>query len=169
MRNSESKAWNLEREWEAEKIFRFSSTQRSSPSTQPRFSPFASLFKAKRFPPRLLENFEAIIAIAPCELVLIDVTPDDSYQDIVQAYINSSEYGKAIKCHHLGSDPGIYPYIAHCMPMWNRRLHEQLGPIREDLYGSSADWAFWLECLKINKVLSQACNKPAGLYYVNEA
>jgi glycosyltransferase involved in cell wall biosynthesis len=260
LRITESKAWILEREWEAEQISRICSTQKSSSSTQPRFTLFASLFKAKRFLPRLLENFEAIISLAPCELVLIDVTPDNSDQDIVQAHINSFENGKAINYHHLDSDPGIYPCwmqaiklaqselvsnfnaddrrssihphvlaeymnlhpevdvcfsalkptyvanrswheqtenevwfnwyeegkkfgldefvvqrdgvylsqnVAHCMPMWNRRLHDQLGPIREDLYGSSADWAFWLECLKNNKVLSLACNKPTGLYYIN--
>ena len=53
------------------------------------------------------------------------------------------------------------------MPMWRKSLHEELGPIREDLYGTSADWGFWLECLKNNKTLSLASDMPLGLYYVN--
>jgi hypothetical protein len=64
---------------------------------------------------------------------------------------------------------GVYcsQNIAHCMPMWRKYLHDILGPFREDLYGTSADWAFWLECLKRKRRLHLASKVPLGLYYVN--
>jgi glycosyltransferase involved in cell wall biosynthesis len=64
---------------------------------------------------------------------------------------------------------GVYcsQNIAHCMPMWRKYLHDILGPFREDLYGTSADWAFWLECLKRKRRLHLASRVPLGLYYVN--
>jgi len=55
----------------------------------------------------------------------------------------------------------------HCMPIWDKSLHANYGYFDEDKYGTSADWAFWLECTKngeefllVEKVLSQ--------YYINE-
>lgn len=57
--------------------------------------------------------------------------------------------------------------IMHCMPIWDKSLHTKYGYFNEDKYGTSADWAFWLECTKqgeefllVPEVLSQ--------YYVNE-
>ena len=225
-----------------------------------RFSLFASLFKASHFLPRMLENFEAIASLGPCELILIDVTPDDSDQTIIESFIQSSPFGSSVNYHRLDNDPGIYacwmkgielakselvsnlnaddrrsaihPHImadflnknpsidvtftalkptyvanrswyesleetvwfdwydqgkqftlgdflverdgvycsqnvAHCMPMWRKSLHGTIGAIREDIYGSSADWAFWLECMKQGHKLALADNNPWGLYYIN--
>ncbi len=35
--------------------------------------------------------------------------------------------------------------LLHCMPLWRRRLHDRFGWFDEDRYGTSADWAFWLQ------------------------
>lgn len=58
--------------------------------------------------------------------------------------------------------------IMHCMPVWNKSLHEDYGFFDETKYGTSADWAFWLKCTKsgekfllVNKVYSQ--------YFINES
>ncbi|WP_426415784.1 glycosyltransferase family 2 protein [Aestuariirhabdus sp. LZHN29] len=57
--------------------------------------------------------------------------------------------------------------IMHCMPIWDKSLHTKYGYFDEDKYGTSADWAFWLECTKHGehfilypRVLSQ--------YYINQ-
>ena len=57
--------------------------------------------------------------------------------------------------------------IMHCMPIWDKGLHEKYGYFDEERYGTSADWAFWLKCTKggenfflVRSVLSQ--------YYINE-
>ena len=228
--------------------------------TKPRFSLISSLFRAKNYLPRLLENYEAIASLGTCELVIVDVNRDSADREIVESFIECSNYGDTVQYIQLQDDPGIYgcwmkaismarsplisnfnaddrrsavhPHlladyhdrhrevdvcftalkpvrvanlswyqhsdseswfdwyqnghtftlgdfiverdgiycsqnIAHCMPMWRKSLHEELGPIREDLYGTSADWGFWLECLKNNKTLSLASDMPLGLYYVN--
>lgn len=227
---------------------------------QPRFSLITSLYKAYKYLPRLLENYEAIASLGPCELVIIDANSNNTDRDIVDSFISSSDYGRTIQYTKLPEDPGIYgcwmkgidlansPYvsnfnaddrrsavhphllsdylethsevdvcftslrpvkelniswyehydketwfdwyeqhrkfnlddfktikegiycsqnIAHCMPMWRRCLHETLGPFREDKYGTSADWAFWLECMSSGKVLALANNAPYGLYFVS--
>jgi len=36
--------------------------------------------------------------------------------------------------------------MMHCMPIWHRSLHQRHGFFDEERYGTSADWAFWLEC-----------------------
>ena len=41
--------------------------------------------------------------------------------------------------------------IMHCMPVWKKSLHQEYGFFNEDRYGTSADWAFWLECCKAGK------------------
>lgn len=57
--------------------------------------------------------------------------------------------------------------IMHCMPVWEKELHDQYGFFDEERYGTSADWAFWLKCTKageefllVESVLSQ--------YFINE-
>lgn len=57
--------------------------------------------------------------------------------------------------------------IMHCMPVWRKSLHEEYGYFDEELYGTSADWAFWLKCSKggelfllVPEVFSQ--------YFINE-
>jgi hypothetical protein len=57
--------------------------------------------------------------------------------------------------------------IMHCMPVWKKSLHDEFGFFNENEYGTSADWAFWLECtlngskfILVPAVLSQ--------YYINE-
>jgi len=226
--------------------------------SKPKFSLIASVFNAKKYLPRLLENFEAIASLGTCELVIVDVNRDNTDGDIIQAFIDHSDYGTTVQYIKLEQDPGIYgcwmkaiamarsplisnfnaddrrspihPHvlaeylemnsdvdvcftalkpttvanlgwyeqyedeswfhwyeegrtfsledfvvnsdgvycsqnIAHCMPMWRKSLHEAVGCIREDLYGTSADWAFWLECLKRGRKLALARNIPCGLYY----
>jgi hypothetical protein len=34
--------------------------------------------------------------------------------------------------------------VMHCMPVWRRDLHDRFGWFDEERYGTSADWAFWL-------------------------
>lgn len=229
--------------------------------TWPRFSLILSLFRAKKYLPRLLENYEAIASLGPCELVIIDANRDTTDRSIIETFINRSDYGHTIQYKQLREDPGIYacwmeaiklaksqfvssfnaddrrsaihPHllaeylevhgdidacftpikptnkpnfgwyehgesvswfdwyepgrifemtdfiansngvycsqnVAHCMPMWRKSLHDELGPIREDKYGTSADWAFWLECIKNGKRLALAAEHPLGLYYINE-
>jgi len=57
--------------------------------------------------------------------------------------------------------------IMHCMPVWKKSLHDEFGFFNENEYGTSADWAFWLECtsrgknfLLVPEIMSQ--------YYINE-
>jgi hypothetical protein len=35
--------------------------------------------------------------------------------------------------------------VLHCMPVWRRSLHDHVGWFDEEMYGTSADWAFWLK------------------------
>jgi len=53
--------------------------------------------------------------------------------------------------------------LPHCMPVWRRRLHAQVGEFDEGRYGPSADWAFWLHagCYGTRFYFS---NPPLGLY-----
>ena len=236
------------------------SSQASKPDTAPKFSLISSLFRAKKYLPRLLENYEAIASLGHGELVIVDVNSDCADRTIVEDFMAHSKYGHTIQYIQLDEDPGIYgcwmkaismarsalvsnfnaddrrsavhPHlladylerhcdvdvcftalkptttanlswyqhtkdetwfdwfesghlftlddfiterdgiycsqnIAHCMPMWRKALHDELGPIREDNYGTSADWAFWLECLSKGKSLHLASNIPLGLYYIN--
>ena len=57
--------------------------------------------------------------------------------------------------------------IMHCMPIWKKSLHEKYGYFNEEKHGTSADWAFWLECTKNGE---QFCLVPQVLsqYYINE-
>lgn len=54
---------------------------------------------------------------------------------------------------YLTSDDGHVrsQNIMHCMPVWRKSLHEELGYFDEESYGTSADWAFWLKCTKHGK------------------
>ncbi|WOT06296.1 glycosyltransferase family 2 protein [Shewanella youngdeokensis] len=57
--------------------------------------------------------------------------------------------------------------IMHCMPIWKKSLHKTYGYFNEEKYGTSADWAFWLECTQNGEVF---CLVPQVLsqYYINE-
>jgi hypothetical protein len=236
------------------------SNQASKPNISPNFSLISSLFRAKKYLPRLLENYEAIASLGPCELVIIDANSDHTDRRIVEAFMARSEYAHTIQYIQLEEDPVIYgcwmkgfnmarsplvsnfnaddrrsavhPHIladylerhrhvdvcftalkptnvtnlswyehseqeawfdwfengqaftlndfkierdgihcsqniAHCMPIWRKHLHDELGPIREDKYGTSADWAFWLECLSKGKAIHLASYIPLGLCYIN--
>jgi glycosyltransferase involved in cell wall biosynthesis len=231
-----------------------------SSAAEPRFSLISSLFRAKKYLPRLLENYEAIASLGPSELVIVDVNRGNADREIVESFIDRSDYGNTIQYIQLNEDPGIYgcwmkaismaksplvsnfnaddrrsaihPHIladyleknpdvdvcftalkptmianqswyehneeeswfhwyetgrhftledfialrdgiycsqniAHCMPMWRQQLHRELGPIREDKYGTSSDWAFWLECIKHSKTVAMGSSIPLGLYYIN--
>ncbi len=56
--------------------------------------------------------------------------------------------------------------VMHCMPVWRRCLHERYGFFNEALYGTSADWAFWLGCAQAGE---RFCFDPQafGRYFVN--
>src|SRR5690606_26441350 len=75
-------------------------------------------------------------------------------------------YNEKIKFENLytTSENGhiISHNIMHCMPVWRKSLHDEHGYFNEEKYGTSADWAFWLECtskgesfLLVADVLSQ--------------
>jgi len=57
--------------------------------------------------------------------------------------------------------------MMHCMPVWKKSLHEEYGYFNEDRYGTSADWAFWLECTKGGEVFELL---PAilSMYFISE-
>jgi hypothetical protein len=57
--------------------------------------------------------------------------------------------------------------VMHCMPIWHKSLHDKYGYFDEETYGTSADWAFWLECTKAGE---KFCLVPQVLsqYYINE-
>jgi hypothetical protein len=57
--------------------------------------------------------------------------------------------------------------IMHCMPIWHKSLHDKYGYFNEEKYGTSADWAFWLECTQNGE---EFCLVPQTLsqYYINE-
>lgn len=224
------------------------------------FTLITSLFKAKKYIQGMLSNFEAILSLGACELIIIDANPDDEDQQLVKSCLSGTGIGNRVNYIRAVPDPGIYgcwmmgvrhaqfdfvsnfncddrraplhphllsryllehhdcdvcftgirpinipnvPWyrhltgdswfswyrqdqqflksdfvnnldgvltsrnVAHCMPMWRKQLHDELGPFREDVYGTSADWAFWLECLSQNKRLILADPRPWGLYYVN--
>jgi glycosyltransferase involved in cell wall biosynthesis len=47
------------------------------------------------------------------------------------------------------SDGLVYSQnMLHCMPVWRRALHQRHGFFDEEKYGTSADWAFWLQCAR---------------------
>ena len=56
--------------------------------------------------------------------------------------------------------------IPHCMPIWDRSLHERYGYFDEKEFSSSADWAFWLR-LKRTNVAFNVLPEPLTYYYVN--
>lgn len=238
---------------------------RSQPLTMyqqiPRFSLITSLFRAEKYLHRLLENYEAIASLGPCELVIVDVNRDSTDREIVESFMEQADCSGTIQYIQLQEDPGIYgcwmkaisiahsplvsnfnaddrrsavhPHllanylenhpdidvcctalkatrvanlswyehyecetwfqsfeigqifdlndfkvernsihcsqnIAHCMPMWRKSIHDQLGPIREDKYGTSADWAFWLQALSHGHKIALASNNPLGLYYISQ-
>jgi len=70
---------------------------------------------------------------------------------------------------HTTSENGnvISRNIMHCMPIWRKSLHDEHGYFNEEKYGTSADWAFWLECTKHGKTF---CLVPElySQYYINE-
>ncbi len=58
--------------------------------------------------------------------------------------------------------------IMHCMPVWKKSLHRKYGFFDEQRFGTSADWAFWLECTKNGETFSLV-PAVASMYYINEA
>jgi hypothetical protein len=56
--------------------------------------------------------------------------------------------------------------IMHCIPVWRKKLHEKYGFFQEDIYGTSADWAFWLKCTKGGEIFRHI-NHVFGRYYIN--
>jgi hypothetical protein len=57
--------------------------------------------------------------------------------------------------------------IMHCMPVWDKSLHQQYGFFDEERYGTSADWAFWLKCTKAGE-LFLLNTKVLSQYFINE-
>lgn len=56
--------------------------------------------------------------------------------------------------------------IMHCMPVWRRSLHDRYGFFDEALYGTSADWAFWLRCAQAGERL-WFDSHAFGRYFIN--
>jgi hypothetical protein len=56
--------------------------------------------------------------------------------------------------------------MMHCMPIWNAKMHDDVGFFEECKYGTSADWEFWLRALKAEKRLS-LYDIPLGFYLVD--
>lgn len=56
--------------------------------------------------------------------------------------------------------------IMHCIPVWRKSLHEKYGFFDENVYGTSADWAFWLKCTKSGEVFKHI-RDVFGKYYIN--
>lgn len=55
----------------------------------------------------------------------------------------------------------------HCMPVWRRSLHAQVGEFDEKKYGPSADWAIWVHA-GFKGVRFHLSAKPLGLYLYDE-
>jgi|CXWL01.1.fsa_nt_gi glycosyltransferase involved in cell wall biosynthesis len=56
--------------------------------------------------------------------------------------------------------------VMHCMPVWRKSLHERYGAFDEEVYGTSADWAFWLKCAKAGERFMLDEN-AFGRYFLN--
>lgn len=56
--------------------------------------------------------------------------------------------------------------VMHCMPVWRKNLHIEQGYFDEEKYGTSADWAFWLQCAKDGKKFYFE-EQAFGRYYLN--
>jgi hypothetical protein len=71
---------------------------------------------------------------------------------------------------YLETAPGTFKSrnILHCMPVWSRELHRRHGYFDEETYGTSADWAFWLECTLKGERFGFTPNVLA-MYLINEA
>lgn len=57
--------------------------------------------------------------------------------------------------------------IMHCMPIWDKELHDKYGFFNEERYGTSADWAFWLKCTKQGE-LFRLVPGVFSQYFINE-
>lgn len=53
--------------------------------------------------------------------------------------------------------------LPHCMPVWRRTLHGAHGLFRENLFGPSADWEFWLRA-GMGGAAFYLLSEPLGLY-----
>lgn len=63
--------------------------------------------------------------------------------------------------------PGLVAFnMPHCMPVWRRSLHNRFGWFEEALYGTYADWAFWLNVLRSGGQ-GWLNPRPLGYYFVN--
>lgn len=56
--------------------------------------------------------------------------------------------------------------VMHCMPVWRKNLHTKHGYFNEEKYGTSADWAFWLQCTNNGEKLYFK-EQAFGKYYLN--
>ena len=56
--------------------------------------------------------------------------------------------------------------LPHCMPVWRRRLHDRFGYFDEAEFGTYADWAFWLNCLR-EEWCGYLDGAPLGSYFIN--
>jgi hypothetical protein len=56
--------------------------------------------------------------------------------------------------------------IMHCMPLWRKALHDRYGYFDEELYGTSADWAFWLKCASFGERFTFD-QSAFGQYFLN--
>lgn len=56
--------------------------------------------------------------------------------------------------------------LLHCMPIWKVSLHNEIGFFDEEIFGTSADWEFWLRALEKSKRL-YLLDIPLGFYLID--
>ena len=55
----------------------------------------------------------------------------------------------------------------HCLPIWRREIHEDIGYFDEETYGPSADWEFWLRASRTTSKKFMLSGVPSACYYLN--
>jgi hypothetical protein len=55
----------------------------------------------------------------------------------------------------------------HCMPVWRRDIHNELGLFSEEIHGTYSDFALWLNAAKSGKRFIHL-NKVLGAYFIRE-
>jgi hypothetical protein len=59
--------------------------------------------------------------------------------------------------------------IPHCLPLWKKQAHRELGMFDETLYGTAADYEFWLRIAGRRGNAFWLEKQLLGFYFVNES
>jgi glycosyltransferase involved in cell wall biosynthesis len=54
----------------------------------------------------------------------------------------------------------------HCMPVWKKRIHKDIGVFNGENYPTAADYDFWMRCLFTGKIFKRL-DYVVGSYYFN--